>query len=105
VAFKESVCPGAARMHDPFRNAFMVEMGDLLPQDEVLEQRRTAQARLQRVLVVRYRHALVGGDALSGGIHAYAVQRTVGGVEPRWRSTGPGLFRTLCFSDRAGSDQ
>ena len=39
-------------MHHPFGNALVIEMGDLFPQDEVLHQRRTARAGLQRVLVV-----------------------------------------------------
>ena len=53
-------------MHDALRNALVVEVRDLLAQDEVFEQRRTAQARLERVLVVGDAHALVGGQGLTG---------------------------------------
>ena len=31
-------------MDDAFRNALMVEMGDLFPQDEVFQQRRSPRA-------------------------------------------------------------
>jgi hypothetical protein len=49
-------------MHDAFRNAFMVEVGDLLAQDEVLQQHGTPQTELQRVLVVANLDALVGRE-------------------------------------------
>ncbi len=54
----------AARMHDALGNALMVEMGDLLAQDEILQQRRAARAALQRILVVGDRRALIGGQSL-----------------------------------------
>ena len=42
-------------MDDALGNALMVEVGDLLAEDEVLQQARAARAALQRVLVVRDR--------------------------------------------------
>ena len=57
----------AAGMDDALGNALVVEMGDLLAQDEILEQRRPARAALQRILVVGDRRALVGGERIVGG--------------------------------------
>jgi hypothetical protein len=54
-------------MHDALGNAFVVEVGDLLAQDEVFQQRRPAQAGLQRILVV------ADGDTLVGGQHLHAA--------------------------------
>jgi len=46
-------------MHDPFRNAFMIEVeDDLLPEVEVLDQRRSTRADFQRVLIVGNRSTL-----------------------------------------------
>ena len=53
----------AARMDDALGYALMVEVGDLLAQDEIFQQGRAAQARLQRVLVVGDRRP--GGDGLA----------------------------------------
>ena len=47
-------------MDNPLGDALVVEVGDFLAKDEVLEERRAAEARLQRVLIVRDRNALVG---------------------------------------------
>ena len=52
VALEVAVRGGAARVHDALGNALVIEVRDLFAQDEVFEQRRAAQARLQRVLVV-----------------------------------------------------
>ena len=56
---------GAARVHDALRDALVVEVGDLLAEVEVLEQRRAALAGLQRVLVVVDRNALVRRERLA----------------------------------------
>jgi hypothetical protein len=55
VALEEAVRGGAARVHDALGDALVVDMGDLLAEDEILEQRRSAQPSLQRILVVRDR--------------------------------------------------
>ena len=52
VALEVAVGRRAARVHDALGDALVVEVGDLLAQDEVLEQRGPAQPGLQRVLVV-----------------------------------------------------
>ena len=44
--------PGTSSMHDPFRNAFVVEMRDLFPKYEVFQKGWAALAALERVLVV-----------------------------------------------------
>ncbi len=60
--FEVPMGTAAAGMHDALGNAFMVEVGDLLAQDEVFQQGRAARAGLERVLVVGHRDALVGGQ-------------------------------------------
>jgi hypothetical protein len=53
-------------MHDPFRNAFMIEVEDLLPEVEILDQRRSTRTDFQRVLIVGNRSTL-SSRALTGG--------------------------------------
>ncbi len=57
---EESVYGGSARVDDAFRDAFVIEVRDLLAENEVFEQRRSARICFQRVLVVRDRRALIG---------------------------------------------
>jgi hypothetical protein len=58
---------GAAGVDDALRDAFVIEMSDLLPQDEILDQGGSALSALQGVLIVRNGRALVGGKgALEG---------------------------------------
>jgi hypothetical protein len=52
-------------MDDAFRNPFMVEMEDLLPQDEIFQQRWPTSAGLQAVLVVGDADTLVGRQVIS----------------------------------------
>ena len=52
VGLEHAVRGGAAGVHHALRDALVVEVGDLLPQVEVLQQRRAARARLQRVVGV-----------------------------------------------------
>jgi hypothetical protein len=40
-------------------------MRDLLAEDEVLHERGAARTPAQRILVVSYRHSLVGGQTLA----------------------------------------
>ena len=49
-------------MDDPLGDALVVEVGDLFAKDEVFEEGRATEARLQRVLIVRDRNALVGRE-------------------------------------------
>ena len=62
VVLEEAMRAVAARMHDALGNPLMVEMEDLLAEMEILDQRRTARTDLERILVVRYRTALRGGQ-------------------------------------------
>ena len=62
-------------MDDSLGNALVIEMRDLFAEDEVFEQRRTAEPGLERVLVVCDRHALVGGQRSLRRINPYPVER------------------------------
>src|SRR5690606_25928289 len=73
-AFEETMSPGAAGMHDALGDALMVEVGDLLAKNEVLEQRRSADPRLQRGLVIGDQHTLIGGQWPLGRRRAILVQ-------------------------------
>src|SRR5690554_4857885 len=73
-AFEEAMGPGAAGMHDALGDALMVEVGDLLAKNEVLEQRRSAAPRLQRGLVIGDQHTLIGGQWPLGRRRAILVQ-------------------------------
>ena len=65
---------GSARVYDALGDALMVEVGDLLAEDEVFEEGRAAQARLQRVLIVCDSDTLVGREHPVGGVDAHAIQ-------------------------------
>ncbi len=45
----------APRMNHAFGNTLMVEVKDLFPKMEILNQRRTSIADLERIEVIRYR--------------------------------------------------
>ena len=60
IYLKHAVRRRTARMYHALRNALMVEMRDLLTHQYVFEESGTPDARLQRVLVVADRDALVG---------------------------------------------
>ncbi len=47
------------RMHDALRDALMIEMRDLLAQNKIFQECRTAQTGFERVLIVRDRNALI----------------------------------------------
>jgi hypothetical protein len=49
-------------MNHPLRNALVVEVEDLLAKMEIFEQRWSAGANLERVLIVRHRTALGRGQ-------------------------------------------
>ena len=59
VVLEEAVRAVAAGVHHPLGDPLVVEVEDLLPEVEVLQQRRAALADPQRVLVVGDRHALL----------------------------------------------
>jgi len=74
VGFEITVRGRPACMNDALGNAFVVEVGDLLAQDEVFKQRRPAQTGFQRILVVADGNALVGRQHLASAIGARAVE-------------------------------
>jgi len=47
---------------DTLRKTLVVKMGNFLPQDKILQQRRAAIARAQGVLIVADAYSLVGGQ-------------------------------------------
>ena len=58
----------AAGVHDALGDALVVEVEDLLAEVEVLEERRAAVARSQRVLVVGDRHTLLRSSAVADSV-------------------------------------
>jgi hypothetical protein len=53
-------------MDNPLGYALVIEVGDLFTEVKVLHQRRTAQAGLQRVLIVANLDALIPAHHLTG---------------------------------------
>ena len=64
----------APGVHHALWNTLVVEVGELLAQQEVFEQRRAALARTQAVLVVGDTGAVVGGQRLAGGVFTKAFE-------------------------------
>ncbi|MNS85587.1 hypothetical protein D3C72_1194550 [compost metagenome] len=71
VALEVTVGGRAARVHDALGNALVIEVRNFFTQDEVFQQRRPAHARLERMLVVGNRHALVGRQRLTAAVRAH----------------------------------
>jgi hypothetical protein len=65
---------------DALGDALMIEMEDLLAQNEILQQRRAARARLEAVLVVADRYAMIGRKDRSGIVGALVRLAAVAGV-------------------------
>ena len=103
-ALEVAVRRRAAGVDDPLGDALVIEVGDLLAEDEVLEQRRPAQAGLERDLVVGDRHALVGGEDAVGRVHPDAVERADGRVLADRRPAAAGLLGSVALADGAGAD-
>src|SRR4029450_378109 len=74
VDLEVTVRGGATRVHHALGNPLVVEVGDLLAEDEVLEERRSARARLERVLVVVDPRAVIGRQQLVGAAFAKRLQ-------------------------------
>src|ERR1043165_7921837 len=70
------MCTTATRMDNPLGDAFVVEACDLLSEVEVFEEGRPTQAGFQRIVRMRYRHALVGGEL--GAWSAFTSKLEVG---------------------------
>ena len=84
--FEIAVRRRSARMDDALGNALVVEVVDLLAIDFVFQQHRATRARLQLVLIVRDRRAVVGGE------HRMRVVGDLMGLAARtriaWREIG-----------------
>ena len=65
VGLEHAVRRRAAGVHDALGDALMVEVGDLLAEVEVLQQRRAADAGLERVVGVGQPQTLRGGQKLT----------------------------------------
>ena len=102
VGLEVAMRAGTARMHHALGDAFMVEMGELLAQDEILQQCRPAQTRLETVLVVRDRHRLVGGHVPARAVVARPLQRRGIGVLACGRG-GADLCAGVRFARRTGA--
>ncbi len=94
----------AAGVDDALGDPLVIEMRDLLAEDEVLEERRPAQAGLERALIVANRHALIGGQLLIGGVHAHPVERSNGLVVATWGSSASYFLRPVQLRHRAGTN-
>ena len=88
VRLEIAVCAVATGVHDTLGDPLVIEVEDLLAEVEVLEQRRPPLADPQRVLVVRDRHALLGGEAAAArstatwwGSPAFPVRSLAGRFE------------------------
>ena len=91
-------------MHDSLGDAFVVEVGNLLAKNEVFEESRAAQPCLQRVLIIRDRNALIGGEDAIGRIDPDAIQRPDGRILAEVRSAAADLVGAVDLTDGAGAD-
>jgi hypothetical protein len=94
----------SARVHDALGDALVVEVRDLLAENEILQQRRPAQARFQGVLIVRDRYAEVRRQTLIRRIDADTIQRGDGLVHADRRTAAARFLRAIGFGDRARAD-
>ena len=96
VHLEVAVRARAARVHHAFRDAFAVEVAQLVDEMEVLQKERAGRAGAQGVLVVRHFHAGGGGERHVPGAGAAAVHvaRFVAGVVGRFQRAGEHGFRS-----------
>ena len=80
----------------------MVKMCNFFAQNEIFQEYWPAQAHLERILVVRYRHTLVGGQHLSGRINPDPVKRLDRGIHPFRRNTAGFVIAVLLGRRAAG---
>jgi hypothetical protein len=103
-------------MNDTLRNSLVVEVGDLLPQNEIFQQRWAAGTGAQRVLIVGNAHALVSGQRIvfsafalwlqgieffAVGIRRFQAARAVGSAPG---AVGFGVGRHSCHPAPASRD-
>ena len=63
-----TVCARSARVNDALWNSLVIEMGDLLPEGEIFQKRRTAPPGFQCILVVRNNDTLIGREGCLSGV-------------------------------------
>jgi len=79
VHLEVAVRARAARVHDAFRDALVIEVRDFFAQDEVFEQGRATGAGAQGVLVIRDRRPLVRGErGVSTSAHLVGLAAAAG---------------------------
>src|SRR6478736_9144955 len=88
-------------MDDALGDSFVVEVRDLFTQNEVFEQRRPTQARLEGTLIVPDGYSQIRGQGALARIHAHAVERTDGFVLPDDGTAAANLLRAICLLHRA----
>ena len=69
----------ASRVHHALRNPLVVEVGDLLAKMKILEKRRPAVARLERMVGVGKAQTLAGGEEITA-LGAGLIARATGGA-------------------------
>ena len=89
VPHEHAVGAGPARVHDPLGDALVVEVRDLLAEMMVLQQRRPALPRLQRVVGVAQAQTL--GRRQEGTLLGHVGRGGVGLCAGRRTSVGAGL--------------
>ena len=104
ITFEVAMSARAAGVDDALGNPLVVEVGDLLAQDEIFEQRRPAQSRFQGILVVGDVHALVRREGTRAAIRAHPVERPDRGVESGRRAARAGLGRRIGLRERAAGN-
>ena len=83
VAFEIPVCGRTAGMDYALRYTLVVKMGDLLAQNKILEQRRPAISRFERILIVGDRNTLIRGQRLAAGIDTHPVEWEIAWIGPQ----------------------
>ena len=96
VAFEIAMCGRTAGMDYALRYTLVIEMGDLLAQNKILEQRRPAKSGFERILVIGDWDALIRGQRLVAGIDTYPIQwRDCVGLLPNCGLPAPALSEGL----------
>ena len=90
VRREDTVSAGATGVDDTLRDALVVEVRDLLAEVEILQERRPALPRLQRVISVRQAHSVCRGQPVTG-LGAPTAHAVAGGC----RGTGR-PYRSRC---------
>src|SRR6476661_3205906 len=88
-------------MDDALGDSFVIEVRDLFTQNEVFEQRRPAQARLEGTLIVPDGYSQIRGQGALARIHAHAVERADGLVLPDDGTAAANLLRAIRLLHRA----